>query len=185
MQPDRTHPSPDAGLTRRRLLGSALALGAGTLVLGGAAFRPAFAAGEIAAPDFLALSEFLTGHKGLDAGIADRALAALAAEDAAFPAEAAALKAAIAGDSFSDMRQFAGFAARHPDLQPVAMKIISAWYLGYTGTPSGNSTVDDARFVTYAGALMYQPTIDATVIPSYARGHTNYWAEPPASIARD
>jgi len=149
------------------------------------AAAPPPAAGAIDLKQFLQLSQVLTNRPALDAVTGGRALANLTAEDQAFPAQAAALLRATAAENFTDMRAFKTFIARHEAMRPAAMKIISAWYLGYTGTPSGNSDQDDARFVSYAGALMYQPTSDATVVPSYSRGHTNYWAEPPATLATD
>ncbi len=154
-------------------------------------FRAQAAAGSVpvlaamALDPFLQLSRVLTNRAALDPVTAGRALANLAAEDAGFAAQATALLAAITAEQFTDMRAFKAFIARHEAQRGTAMKIISAWYLGYTGTPSGNSDQDDARFVSYAGALMYQPTSDATVVPSYARGHTNYWAKPPATLATD
>lgn len=154
-------------------------------------FRAQAAAGSVpvsaamALDPFLQLSRVLTNRAALDPITAGRALANLAAEDAGFAAQATALLAAITAEKFTDMRSFKAFIARHEAQRGTAMKIISAWYLGYTGTPSGNSDQDDARFVSYAGALMYQPTSDATVVPSYARGHTNYWAKPPATLATD
>jgi len=39
--------------------------------------------------------------------------------------------------------------------------------------------------VTFTGALAYEPTADATVIPTYSRGKTNYWVNPPATLAND
>lgn len=160
-------------------MGSALALG-----LGLAAGLPAFAAATAA--DFLDLARLLTVRPALDAGIAARAFDCLTAEDPAFPDRVTALAAAVRRAGFTDMRGFHAFAGvQDPQIGETAMKIISALYLGYTGTPSGNSTVDDARFVSYQGALMYEPTIDATVIPSFARGATNYWAKPPASVLTD
>ena len=57
--------------------------------------------------------------------------------------------------------------------------IVSAWYLGYTGTPISLRAEDDTGFVTFTKALMYEPTMDATVRPTYARAGINYWVEPP------
>lgn len=138
-----------------------------------------------ATSEFLALSCFLTGRRTLDPAVAARAYAALSGEDLGFPALASRLAAAVRGGALPAMTAFAPFRTAHPDLARTATAIISAWYLGYTGRPAGESTRDDARFVSYEGALMYQPTIDATVIPTFSRGHTNYWAAPPATIATD
>lgn len=165
-------------LTRRIVLQSSAAMTALLLFA-----RPSLAVSD--SSDFLQLSQFLTGRTKLSPIIAARAYSALTAEDSGFAEKAKRLQAAIAQDNFTDMSQFAGFAARHPDLQPVAMKIISAWYLGYTGTPSMSILQDDARFVSYQDALMYDPTRDATVVPTFSRGHTNYWVNPPSSLATD
>ncbi|WP_406721708.1 MULTISPECIES: sugar dehydrogenase complex small subunit [Thioclava] len=164
-------------LTRRRLLGSAtamLAAAAMPAAVGAAVTQPLDADG------FTRLSQLLTGRETLSPVVGARALAALSQDDDAFAAQAAELAQAIEAAGFSDMRQFNSFAEANPALRPVAMKIISAWYLGYTGTPSMNTTKDDAQFVSYAEALMYEPTRDATVIPSWSRGHSNYWKNPPA-----
>jgi len=151
---------------------------------------PLAAAGTFLDDDgFLALSRFLTGRPALDRGIAVRAFRLLRDGDAQFATQAAALWKAISDEKLGDMAAFTEFGNRHHDLRPTALRIVSAWYLGYTGTPSMNATpaighpVDDAHFVSYAGALMYEPTRDTTVIPSYSRGRTNYWAQPPRQMA--
>lgn len=77
------------------------------------------------------------------------------------------------------------FRVAHPEASDIALSIIAAWYLGYAGAPKTDATEDNAQFVTYENALMFRPTVDATVIPSYARGRTNYWAEPPSTIGQD
>ncbi len=170
-------------------LGRRSVLGLGIAGVTAAAFGicpgAAFAQEAIDEKAFLALSQRLTNRAALDAQISARAFAALSAEDASFPAAALKLSQAMEQAGLTDMRNFKEFAAAHPDLSPTAMKIISAWYLGYTGTPEGEANHDDARFVAFAGALMYEPTKDVTIVPTYARGHTNYWVEPPASLATD
>ncbi len=171
-------------ITRRHLLRSVSALAAIGTICPLLPQRAALA-DSIDSAAFLDLSRILTGRSALDPAIAARALAALTAGDSSFPTQVARLREAIETEGLSDMRHFNSFTLRHPALAPTALTIISAWYLGYTGTPAMNSTQDDAHFVTYAGALMYQPTADATVIPSFSRGRTNYWAEPPATIAKD
>lgn len=180
-----TQPTPSFSASRRTIV---LALAVAPIVPYLRAYAVEVAppaAGTFDLKSFLQLSQVLTNRPTLDAVTGGRALANLSAEDKGFSAQASALFAAITAAKFTDMRAFNTFIAGHEALRPVAMKIISAWYLGYTGHPSGNSFDDNARFVSYAGALMYQPTIDATVVPSYSRGHTNYWAHPPATLATD
>lgn len=176
-------------LTRRGVLGSAaglvLALQMPRIALAevppvGAALEPGLEPAR-----FRALSQLLTARPALDEGIAARAQAGLTAVDAAFPQKAAALLARIEAIGMTDIGDFARLEAADPAAAATARSIISAWYLGHTGTPEGEKIGDNAQFVTFTGALMFEPTIDATIIPTYARGRTNYWAAPPASIARD
>ncbi|ADO44248.1 conserved hypothetical protein (plasmid) [Ketogulonicigenium vulgare Y25] len=173
----------DMRLSRRSLLQRAAF--ASVIAFGASVAGTAVFAQGATALNFVTLSQVLTMRDALDPEIGARALDNLTADDADFPAKAQALADAIAAEGFDDMDAFGTFIAGHEDLRETAMKIISAWYLGYTGTMSGNSFNDTARFVTYRGALMYEPTMAETVIPTYSRGAPNYWAEAPASVARD
>jgi hypothetical protein len=145
----------------------------GALLIGGLAMLPyqrnAFAAAP--ANDFMRLSLLLTTRTALNSEQGQRLYDALNAGDPKFAPGLQALQQAIAADHFSDMQQFAA--------------IISGWYLGYTGEPVSHTANDPTRFVAFRDALMYQPTLDATVIPTYSRGHTNYWVEPPTTLATD
>ncbi|GBR68502.1 sugar dehydrogenase complex small subunit [Gluconobacter kanchanaburiensis] len=176
-------------LSRRILLRTAAAISALGAIPSN--FSRAQAAVSYGRQDFLALSQILTVRDKLNPEIAARISAALSAKDANFTSLAERLFTTIKADNFSDMRKFNDFADAYPDLKPTAMTIISAWYLGYIGTPSMSATpavnhpVDDAQFVSYAEALMYEPTIDTTVIPTYSRGHTNYWIDAPKNVAAD
>lgn len=172
------------GYSRRAMLATGASV-LGVALAGGSLAASGGPAGGISSSDFQKLSGILTNRATLDPHISDRAFAALSAEDGAFAAKAQQLYSATLQAGLRDMRQYKGFIAGHADLDPTAKKIISAWYLGYTGTPEGESNVDDARFVSYAGALMYEPTKDATIVPTYARGHTNYWVDPPSTLATD
>lgn len=168
--------------TRRGFLGT-MAISAAAVA--GASFAGPVMAQNIDEHGFLALSALLTGRDALDAGIASRALSALKAVDSGFSDKAALLSAAIQQERFTDMAKFDDFAQRHPDLKPVALAIISAWYLGYTGTPEGELNKDNACFVCYETALMYEPTLDVTIVPTFSRGKTNYWGEPPAVLSQN
>lgn len=143
-------------------------------------------AAELSEPEFVTLARRLTGKPLLSPAIALRALTCIKRDDPSFDGKAARLAAVIKDSDTANSANFRAFKDSHePELSDAAMTIISALYLGYTGTPAMHSTTDDAQFVAYADALMYAPTADATVIPTYARGHTNYWSEPPATIATD
>lgn len=175
-------------LSRRELLGGMAAVSA-------AAFFPwatrtwadsPGATSEQTIQDFLMLSERLTGREALDARIAGRVWQALLDSDERFADRQRVLAQAMDDANLTDMRSFKVFAATQPEaLTQTAVAIISAWYLGFTGSVQGHSATDNTRFITYTGALMFEPTIDATVIPTYSRGHSDYWVDPPASIATD
>ncbi|MBB4867892.1 hypothetical protein HNP46_006811 [Pseudomonas nitritireducens] len=175
--------SLNASITRRRLL-----CATGTLGLGLAfyAVQRSALADEDADSRLMRLSLLLTGRPRLDGLQAVRIGDALSAADSRFPQRLAQLAEAVDADGFDDMTHFADFCARHePAVKATAMAILSAWYLGYTGTPSSYSSEDGARFIAFRYALMYTPTLDATVIPTFARDRTDYWDRPPASPASD
>ncbi|KOC91588.1 sugar dehydrogenase complex small subunit [Winslowiella iniecta] len=172
-------------ITRRQVLISGAALG------GFAALNPvlSWASTPAAASDpgvFYTLSKLLTQRAALSQVVSARALHCLVSEDADFLVKMHALVAALNTANITDADQLNG----HPMMQnrlagETVKKIVSAWYLGFTGTPVSLRAVDNTRFVTYTDALMYTPTLDATVIPTYSRGHTNYWTQPPATIKND
>jgi hypothetical protein len=132
-------------------------------------------------PAFATISRFMTGSAIDDTGAIGRAWSQLVALDAGFAAAVAAFDDAIRSSGLRDMAAFlASPLARNDALLATARTITATWYLGGTGTANPVQSKDTTGFVTYAGALMYRPTIDATVIPSYARRGTNYWIDPPA-----
>lgn len=134
---------------------------------------------------FAQISAQLTGQEKLDPHLASRCYKALCKVDARFEDRFLHLERAAQDFARPLMSHWGEFAAAYPEASEVARAIISAFYLGYTGGPRSDCTEDDAQFVAYENALMYRSTIDATVIPSYARGKTNYWVEPPATIGQD
>jgi hypothetical protein len=132
---------------------------------------------------FRTLSAFLTGAPDLDAEIAARAFGQLTELDAAFPEKAGALAAAVATSDAPSVDDFLAHPASSDlGLRATAITVVSAWYLGYTGTPIALRAEDDTGFVTYTGALQFEPTMDATVRPTYARAGLNYWVEPPPFV---
>lgn len=172
-----------AGLSRRQfMLGSAWFLGAAAV--------PNFvvkAASVLASPQdqyaqFLELSHFLLGAYPLNEQVAHRIHTALSGRDPAFGQEVAGQLALCRAKAWADVEAYRVSAhfLDQGDSRRLALSIISAWYLGYVGTPSGNTAHDDAQFITYTQALMYQPTAQTLVIPSYVKWGTNYWAQPPA-----
>ncbi|MBB3226474.1 hypothetical protein FHW69_001064 [Luteibacter sp. Sphag1AF] len=175
--------------SRRRLIVSASLVAAGAALLPWSrmayAQSPAQASpAELAG--FLALSCLLTSRPHLDAALSQRVFVALADGDRNFGFKVRSLADALGRAGITDMKAFKDSAVdKDPDSKALVVLIVSAWYHGYTGTPKSLTSVDDTRFITYTEALMFAPTRDVTVIPTYARAGTDYWAHPPASIATD
>lgn len=136
-------------------------------------------AGDRATPParFFDLSKTLTGHPELNPALQGPAWRALVAREPNFPEHFAQLSAALPGSSLSAL-------ASDPTLKAVAMAVIGAWYLGRVGEVKPRSE-DGPAFITYTGALMWRPTVDVTVIPTYSRGGPGHWASAPASLASD
>ena len=175
-----SEPVPDAIDRRSFVVTGAFALTA----LGVPAWLVAPAQAETAAPEsFRNLSAFLIGDKDVDPVLAERAFGQLAALDAGFPEKAAALAAVVDGSQAPTVDDFLAHPASSDlDLRTTMTTVVSAWYLGYTGTLVPLRAVDDTGFVTFVGARMYEPTMDATVRPTYARAGLNYWIDPPPFV---
>ena len=175
-----SRPDPDALDRRRFIVTGAFAL----TTLGMPAWLVAPAAAATAAPEsFRSLSAFLIGVADVDPVLAERAYRQLAALDSGFAETVAALAAVVDESQAPTVDDFLA----HPASSDLALRatmttVISAWYLGYTGTPVPLRAVDDTGFVTFVGARMYDPTMDATVRPTYARAGLNYWVDPPPFV---
>lgn len=63
---------------------------------------------------------------------------------------------------------------QYDELRAVVQHILQALYVGAVGEGA------NARLISYEQALMFIPTRDVTVIPSYSRGGYNYWTTPAA-----
>lgn len=165
-------------MQRRRFLQLMIA----TPVIASFPLRPLLAAPEDDGEALLLrASELLTGRRGLDAGIAGRLWTLLCQQDEAFPARLARLMGNLNALHSEDREQIV--ARLDEEDVKTALSIISPWYLGYTGHPSTTKMVDDAHFVTFLSALMYEPTRDQTLRPGYARAGGDYWAEVPAGVS--
>ncbi len=178
-------PQPDAdrpGMDRRTFLVSGVASGAFAGGLGWFV-APALAATEAEAESFRKLSGFLIGVPDPDLVLAGRAYDQLVALDASFAGKADDLAAAVSASGAADMDAFlASPESVGETLRATTVTIVSAWYQGYTGTPIPLRAEDDTGFVTFTEARMFEPTMDATVRPSYARAGTNYWIDPPPFV---
>jgi hypothetical protein len=165
-----------AAVSRRAVLAGAVAAGT-ALAFGGSAVlgsSNAFAAAADSSA-FLQLSEFLTGGKPLAAGLATRFQASLAKLDPQFTANTAALQSYVAGTKAADIDTLLARDDLTEPLKKSITQIVSAWYLGIVS----NDT--DAELVSYAEALMYRPTNDVIVVPSYGRGPDSWGQKPPVS----
>lgn len=135
------------------------------------------------AETFGTLSAFLTDASDIDPAVAARAFGQLTELDATFPEQTANLADAVSSSLAPSMDDFLAHpASGDTALRQTMLTIVSAWYLGYTGTPVALRAEDDTGFVTYTGALQFRPTMDATVRPTYARAGLNYWVEPPPFV---
>lgn len=122
---------------------------------------------------FTRASEFLTGRK-LDPVLVQRFYEALRKADTQFDANVASLLSDIDRRSAPDVDAF--LATPQPDQRSMstATSIVSSWYLGVVDNG------DKPELITYADALMYEPTRGILVVPSYGGG-PNSWGEKPTN----
>jgi hypothetical protein len=170
-------------IDRRSFLVSVGLLGIGTADGAGPFVGSATAAPPADVEAFHALSSFLTGTPDLDLDLAGRALAQLSALDPDFGQKVARLAEIVRSAGAANMDAFlAAPASSDKTVRETTTTIVSAWYLGFTGTPIPLRAEDDTGFVTFLQARMYEPTLDATVRPTYARAGTDYWVDPPPFV---
>ncbi|GAN61454.1 hypothetical protein ACI01nite_26240 [Acetobacter cibinongensis] len=132
------------------------------------------------------VSAILTDKNNLNSTIAQRAYTALVATDSHFPEKLAALNHALESSNIKNSEDFMKSESyRDQALLDTAKAITKAWYLGHSGIPDSHDIHDNAHYIAFSQALMYQPTLDATIVPSYARAGLNYWVNPPLTIATD
>lgn len=181
---DQIAAGPGASLISVKRRGLLLGIGTTALMAGMGIEVGAFGAAPadtLPPAAFVEISRFVTGSKLDDASALGRAWSQLVALDAGFPNSVRNLTAAVKLAGLASMAAFmASPLAKDAALVKTATTIVSAFYLGFTGTSVSHRDKDDTGFVTFVGALMWRPTIDNTVIPTFARGKTDYWIEPPA-----
>lgn len=170
-------------LSRRNLLegvtltGAAFALGGVGLLASQSGVAAAAAGGAaLSAADFLSLSVFLTGGQPLNPALASRYQAALDKRDPQFAAGAQALLGLISNGKVANVDVLLASAELQDPLRALMSRIVSAWYLGIVGQDA------DAELISYANALMYRPTQDVLVIPTYGAGPDS-WGDKPAESA--
>ena len=154
-------------LSRRRLL-----QGMGIMSLGAMCNTlfpaRALAAQQMADNDFLRVSAFLV-HRPVSPILGQRYFEALTRHDPQFSQKLSALSAFLQQRNFGHVDDF--LAATGPDNADwqTARTLISAWYSGVVGEGS------QLELIAYADALMYLPTRDVLVVPTYGGGPF-YWA---------
>lgn len=154
-------------LSRRRLL-----QGMGILSLGAMcnSLFPAraLAADQLAENGFLNVSQFLVSRP-VGPILGQRYFDALNRHNPNFTHQLSSLQALLQQHNFAHVDDFlAAFGADNSDWQ-TAKRIISAWYTGVVGDGS------DLELIAYADAMMYLPTKDILVVPTYGGGPF-YWA---------
>lgn len=123
---------------------------------------------------FRRVAAILTDRPQLDTRLAASALAALAAQDQTFVSSLSELAATLDRENIENAEKFVrSDIAREQPLASTARDIVSALYTGRVGKGA------QARLVAFEMALMYEPTREVTVIPTYARGGRDYWVAPP------
>ena len=168
----------DANAQRRRFVklsaGAALAaaLPAGMLIA-----RAAAAPEVVPLPDFAGVAAYLTRRSTLPSRYVQSVYDGLVAQDREFPARLRALAVAIdmGTQPLDALVRTLGVAA--PELRTAALAIIEAFYTGSVGHGG------QARMVGYETALMFEPTADVTVIPTYIRARPEYWTARPTADA--
>lgn len=130
---------------------------------------------------FHRVSQALTGRQQLDPTISQRLYALLTRQNPLFPQRLAQLAEHL---SRSEARApEALLASLSEEEVNTALTIITPWYLGYTGNPATTRATDDAHFVSFLSALMYEPTADLTPRPSYSQRGSDYWQAVPDGVS--
>lgn len=129
---------------------------------------------------FHAISQALTGRPMLDPAVSQRLYQLLAQNDRQFTTHLIQLADALRTEQSATPE---ALVAQLSDQQiATAFSIIAPWYLGYTGEPANTRATDNAHFVSFLSALMYEPTADITPRPSYSRFASDYWQAVPAGV---
>ncbi|MEG3130293.1 sugar dehydrogenase complex small subunit [Pantoea cypripedii] len=162
-------------LSRRRLL-----QGMGILSLGAMCntiFPARGLAAELMADNpFLAISSFLVSRP-VSPILGQRYYAALTKHDAQFSQKLDALHTLLQQQHFSHVDDFLAATSQDNADWQTARTIISAWYSGVVGDGS------DLELIAYADALMYLPTRDVLVVPTYGGGPFFWAVTEPGKVA--
>ena len=122
---------------------------------------------------FLRLSQRLTGRSALDAGMGQRIHAALLADNPLFTEQSQQLLHLIEGRNLTADSITRTLASEKPELSALPGQIMTAWYLGVTGTGV------HARVLAFEHALNAQTVADQLKPPTYAYGAPGSWSLAP------
>lgn len=134
-----------------------------------------------AAHAFHDVSVILTGRQQLDPAISLRLYGLLSRQNPLFPQRLTQLAERLRHSA--PLSPDARLAALSDEEVETALAIITPWYLGYTGNPATTRATDDAHFVSFLSALMYEPTADVTPRPSYSQRGSDYWQAVPEGVS--
>jgi hypothetical protein len=161
-------------LERRAFLVETAVLAAGLVLLDALPAMAVPGESAIPAPELRKLAAFLTNKADLSAELAVRAHQALLAEEPSFNRRLRSLIQRIDAAGLSGVEEFrSSLLAEDSELMVTAIALIRALYTGRVGNSYRG------HLVSYEEALMYRPTVDVTVIPTYAHAAPGYWAKAP------
>ena len=161
-------------LDRRSFVLQATVLMSGLIVSSAMAAPVVTDASGIQLKEVKEIAGFLTGKSDLSDDLVSRAYTALLAEYTGFDRRLNNLIAHIHMVGLSDVEAFKNSSlAADPELMGTATAVVGALYTGRVGAGY------QGHFVAYKDALMYRPTADVSVIPTYAHWGPGYWLENP------
>lgn len=155
--------------TRRMVLGALLSAPVAALV----PWALAEPVADAASGAFLALSALIAGRQSLDRVQAARLYAALAADDAAFAANAQALLALVNERGLDAATLQKTLDEDKPALAGVPRQVATAWFAGIVGSGAR------ARCLAYETALNAEIVADVLKPPSYGYGAYGSWTAKP------
>lgn len=161
------------GLSRRKLLTNTAIVGASALLINAGSVSLAQANDQLAMGGFYKLAQFLTHKPSLSPAFAAAVYATMLAHTENFRDRLSTLEQALNASGATEVQSFIDALPKGDENRSFALLIIESFYTGNVGR--GRHAVA----VSFEKALMFQQTIDVTVIPTYIRAEPNYWAASP------
>lgn len=175
LEPDPSQPTTWHAPLKRRTVLTAFAVAALQAGLASTVgWSPlALAAGpDVDAQGFFTVSQVLTGYDDLDPLIAGRIARALIAMQPTMAASLANLSKLVAMPANRDSAEALLAAAKGINEGDAALAVVAAWFKGTVG--HGQTAV----LITYKDALMYRPTSDGLIVPTYCGNGPLWWTAP-------